>query len=109
MSQFRRPFIVNRITPGHVIDGFWVEGTSSQITIMASLQALKPEEMKILVEGRRETSVYYLFTETKLYTVTDANPDIVIINTDEYEVNKEEAWQNGVINHFKYMVTRKLK
>ena len=109
MSQFRRSFTIFTMGVGHTVDGIFVEGTPVESTIQASLQALKPEDFETLTEGRRTTKVSFIFTDTKLNLVTDANPTIVMVDNEEYEVNKEESWQNGVINHYKYMITRKLQ
>ncbi len=104
MSSFRRPLVVKRKTTGSYVDGEWIEGTTTTIDITASVQPLKPEEVQFLDEGRRNSSSYFLFTDTKLNLVTSANPDLVTINGVDHEIQKEESWQNNVINHYKYRV-----
>lgn len=109
MSQFRRQFTILRRATGTTVDGNWVEGATTQEYIQASLQPLKPEDMKTLDFGRRTMKVSFLFTDTKLDLSTTANPTIVLVDNEQYEVNKEEAWQNGVISHYKYMITREIQ
>lgn len=106
MSQFRKTLTRYTKDVGTVVDGHFVEGITTESTIQASLQALKPEDIQQLPEGRRNSKIFFLFTDTKLNLVTSANPDLIVVNSENYEVDKEEAWQNGVINHYKYLIVK---
>lgn len=106
MNSFRRQLTIYRKAEGTVTDGFYSEGSPSEETIMASVQALKPEDVQQLPEGRRNSKLFFIFTDTRLNLVTSANPDIVVVDSENYEVDKEEVWQNGVINHYKYLIVK---
>lgn len=107
MSQFRHELTIYRMSEGVVIDGAFIDGALTEGTITASVQSLNPDELQSLDEGRRDKKNAFIFTDTKLKLVTEVNPDIVILNGEEYEVVKEETWQNNVINHYKYLIVRK--
>jgi hypothetical protein len=106
MSSFRKSFTVKTKAAGTVVDGFFVEGSVTTSTIQASLQPLKPEDIQQLPEGRRNSKLFFLITSSKLNLITSANPSIVTVDTEDYEVDKEEIWQNNVINHYKYLIIK---
>jgi hypothetical protein len=106
MSSFRREFTIKQKVAGTVVDGAFIEGAVTTSTIQASLQPLKPEDIQQLPEGRRNSKVSFIITSTRLNLVTSANPDIVVVDSEDYEVDKEEAWQNNVINHYKYLIVK---
>jgi hypothetical protein len=101
---FRRPYIVKRKSSGSISDGKFTDGAISDISITASVQPLKSQDIQQLPEGRRNSKLYYVFTSTALNTVGTANPDSIVIDGEIYEVDKKDSWQNGVINHYKYLV-----
>ena len=106
MNGFRRQLTIYRKAIGTITDGFYNEGVPVQDTIMASVQALKPEDVQQLPEGRRNSKLFFIFTDTHLNLVTSANPDIVVVDSENYEVDKEEVWQNNVLNHYKYLIVK---
>ena len=109
MSSFRQALVVKRKVAGTVVDGLFVEGATSDINITASIQPLKPDEVKQLPEGRRNSKPFWLFTATELNIVSSANPDLVIIGGVTYEVDNIEVWQNNVLPHYKCLVYKTLE
>lgn len=118
MSSFRKPRNVNRYSSGSWVDGRWVPGTIlSTFTIMASIQPASSKDMQSLPEGRRDRSMYAMFTNTPLHIESieaGTNPDVVALPDADgiisfYEVTQNSDWQNGVINHYRYIVTRASK
>jgi len=91
---------------GEYVDGIWVEGTLTPFTFITSVQPLKGSELQMLPEGRRDSTSYTLFTDTKLRKLKEENPDIVIIDDEQLEVFKRENWQNGIINHYECIVVK---
>ena len=73
------------------------------------MQPASPEDMKELPEGRRSDEVFKLYTSTRLYTVTDQNPDYLVIDSEKYEVVSVGKYQSGVINHYKVLIAKKAK
>ena len=91
--------------------GRWVDGTPvDPFTIKASVQAMTGEDMETLPEGRRASSGYWVFTSTLIKTVdtdgSDENPDIVVIEGEDYEAVTLERWRNKIINHYRVGVVR---
>lgn len=109
MSTFRRPFtIIKRSPPKRVGPRFESSGTVTESVIMASLQPDDGKEMQSLPEGRRFSEFYNMFTSSNVETVTagGANPDIVLVDGEEFEVVKVAPWKNNVINHYKLFVAK---
>ena len=106
MASFRKNLVVKHQAAGHRTDGVWYTGAETNDSITASVQPLKPFEVQNLSEGRRTRAPLWLITNTLLHLASMTTPDIVIINGERYEIETMEAWQNGVINHYKYLVVR---
>jgi len=106
----RQSLTVTRYTGGSKVNGKWVEGTPSTFSINTSIQPLTSKELELLPEGRRSSGESYkLYTDSSpiLRTVSDdENPDRVSISSQDFEVFSIERWENSIINHIKYIVTR---
>jgi len=105
MSSFRKLIPVTRTAPGNYnIDGIWVEGASESLSIKMSVQPLRLDEMDALPEGRRSSRAVKIYAESELYAVeqtTRQNADIITWLGKSWEVVGCEAYQMGVIPHFK--------
>lgn len=106
-TDLRKPVAIKRMSGESYIDGHLIEGSETIINIRASIQPMKPEEMQELPEGRRSDEVFKLFTKTKLYTVTNQNPDTLTINSEDYEVISVGKYQSNVISHYKALIAKK--
>lgn len=104
--SFRKTLTRKTKVAGTVVDGIYTDGATTSSEITASVQPLKPEEIEQLPEGRRNSDPLWLFTATKLNTVTTANPDLVVINSADYEVFQISPWQNNVLSHYKCLVMK---
>jgi hypothetical protein len=110
---FRRPLQVTRKLAGSYNDaGKWVDGVTSRVlTIQASVQPLLGKDVKTLPENQRCIESYCLYTNSNL-TVLDERTmlrgDTVVINDKNYEVVARHDWQNGIVDHYKYIVQRVL-
>jgi hypothetical protein len=95
-----------RLAPGTRVNGHWVEGAETPFTFYASKQPTSAHQLQSLEEGRRMKKSYTLFTSTKLNAMlpSNSNPDKVTIDGEVYEVVSEAPWQNGLINHYMYIV-----
>ncbi len=106
---FRKALHGQRFTAGTWAYGKWVEGTPVTIDFFASVQPTTPHDLLFLDIGRRERKSYTLFTDYKLICLDESgtkNPDRVTIDDGVYEVIVEAPWQNNVISHYKYIVSR---
>ncbi len=102
---------VNRYALGSYVNGRWVQGSlQNTFSIYASWQPANGDEMQTLPEGRRNSVAYKGYTITQLYTADQKqNTDIDFIvgpDSQEYEVIQVESWNNGLIDHYKFMAVR---
>lgn len=111
MSSFRQTINARRLNAGTLVRGRWVpNGTPTTFTITASVQPLKPNEVESLPEGRRNSKVFRIYTCADLQDMqVTESPDQVQLFGEWYEVTAKAPWQNSVINHFKYIVTKLLE
>lgn len=110
---FRRPLQVTRKLAGYYDDaGKWVDGANSVgLTIQASVQPLLGKDVKTLPENRRSVESYVVYTKTNLTVLdelTGLRGDTVVIGGKNYEVVARHDWQNGIVDHYKYIVQRVL-
>jgi hypothetical protein len=103
----RKKIIVSRYS-GEFVNGRWVRATHpTLISIRASIQSVSELEMQSLDEGRRNSTVLKLITDTQLYAAEagSRNSDIVTLYGNEvYEVIGISRWQNGIISHYEVLI-----
>ncbi len=106
---FRKPLTINRVA-GAYDHGKWVEGDTIDFEIQASVQPVKSlseNEMQSIPEGRRQSAMFRIYTNTELLTTEiDQQPDRAMINGEEFELFVSNPWQNNVINHYKYVLVK---
>ncbi|MCP3685999.1 MAG: hypothetical protein GY861_25420 [bacterium] len=104
----RQALTVTRYGAGTIDDyGEYTNGSTSTVSITASVQPVTGKNLESLPEGRQTKEAYYLFTDTELLTSRDKNKaDTTEIFSDTYEVINIEKWQNNLINHYKVTVSR---
>lgn len=109
MSSFRKKHLITRFNPGHWEEDEWINGGYVSVPIRASVQPASGEEVQNLPEGLRKAGAYVLFTSTPLVCgrETDQESDTIKLFGSTYEVYSVFAWQNGVINHYRALLTRK--
>ena len=112
-SSFRRPVSVKRPAPGRWIDGRWISGSETPMTISATVQPVGGRDLNILPSGLKHEHTFKVITETELYAGEDEiesaqkrEPDRVILADGEYRVVKVVPHQGGVLNHYSCFVTR---
>lgn len=84
--------------------GRWVDGSSSQSSISASVQPLSGLELQDLPENRRtdETIAVYSETEIKEGSIQDQRqPDIITHDGKDYEVQRVESWLMASTPYYK--------
>lgn len=98
---FNQTLSVSRPTGSHV-DGYWVAGSPSTISIEASVQPADAKARKNVPEGFDVDSAYMLGTLTLLRAAERGGmpSDQVTLGSDVYEVVNVKPWQNDVINHY---------
>lgn len=107
------------VRPGGAYDvhGRWQESTGQPFTIEGSVQPLRARELNSLPEGRRASAAFRIYTDFRLRTVDDKalkNPDRITFRVPSYdttaplrtyEVISVEEWQNGIVPHYKAIVS----
>lgn len=109
-NVFRRNLTVYRKGLGYFDDnGLYTQALESTFTIKASVQPLTGKALEALPEGLRSTDVYTLYTDATLNVASqddEQKADEVEIGGTRYEVQRQQAWDNGVVNHNAYIVQR---
>lgn len=108
MSGFRYPVPVMRMSQGSYDEnGEWQEGVPSTGIISATVQPVAGRDMVTLPANRQWTNAIRVYSSERLSTLADnRNPDRVQWQGHWYELVDVQAWQSGVINHYKYYADR---
>lgn len=111
MSLFNNKAIT--VTPrstGSYINGRWTgEVVGTAYTITGSWQPASQTDVLTLPEGRRERAAYRIYTSSFFNSLQqNQNPDRVSMDGKTYEVYAREDWKNGLLSHYKYIVTEVL-
>ena len=108
--SFRKPQTIKRTVPGSYVNGVFVEGTESTISIMASVQPMSGEDIVAVPEGRRASDMVKLYTDANLNSQGDAgsgqSPDRLVWLGKDYEIHSKDVRQMGVISHYKYFAIK---
>ena len=104
------PVIILRHSQGSFVDGDWVEGTETQVTIQANVHPFSDYEVYMMPEADRSRSWMWLFTSDlvrqKKEGVGGYGADRVSWNGDLYEVMKTTTWTMGVRDHVEAKLAR---
>ena len=109
MSSFRKTFVVTRYAAGDFVDGYWVEGSGTPLNIEASVQPLKPHEILLLPEARRNQEAFKIYTDEELFVsepVAGTNSDKITINGEIFEIISVSTYGSDVIPHYKAIAVK---
>jgi len=90
---------------GARVSGKWTE-SSTATNITGSVQPLNGKDLQFLPEGRRDTGLVKVYSNTALSVSiegTDTPGDVVIWGGKKWEVIQELVFANGLIDHYKYL------
>ena len=107
--SFRKPQIITRTSAGSYVNGTFVAGSPSTITIQASIQPATGEDMKSLPEGRRLDDYVKVYTDSDLQVLEESSgiqPDKLEWRGHTYECISADVRQMGIISHFKYIFSK---
>jgi len=98
-------YTVTRTARGSTVRGKIGAGSTSTVTITASVTPAKPMDLMRLPEGRRTTDTVRLITTTELYNGGQGSAyeaDTVSIDGESWEVNLADRWKDplsGVVGY----------
>jgi hypothetical protein len=103
--------MVLRKNVGTYTDGYYTSGASFSFTIEACVQPPKTGTagriLQIPAEGQRGDEDRVLYTTAQLNTrMPDTDPDVVIVDSERWEVFKVERWQAFGGTHYKVTMSR---
>ena len=108
---FRKKVTVLRTSTGTVgDDGRYTAGSTNTMTIKASVQPLSAKEAYTIVgaDGTRNASYVKAYTDVRLYPKTSSEAsqtypysDAIKIDDRTFDVIQCDAFQSGVINHYR--------
>lgn len=101
---------ITRSVAGSYTDGRWVAGSTSELTITASIQQQRPrpDELLHLPEGDRTREAVRIYTDTALQTANEDTgivADFLTWDGEQWEVVRVETWTLGIC-HFKALALR---
>jgi len=101
---------VERMTsPGQYVEGVWVPGSTSKLTVRGSLQPMSMRDLQMLPEGERVKQTYKLYTDSLLFTGREGamrSPDRVCVNQEWFRVHSTERWDGTDLPYFKSVLVR---
>lgn len=110
MSGFRKDLTVLRQSAGAYVDGVFVPGSSSTLTIQASVQPVKMgRDMQALPEGRHMSDYKKIYCADRLNVTADGEgvqPDKIVHLGYVYEIIDLDEAQSDVINHYRYLAVK---
>lgn len=103
-----RTFTTQNFGPSTNTKGTITPGTMTTGTVSGTLSAARPSDIARLEEGKRSRQCYKLFTTQKLQVALPGGlvPDRVQVDTDWFEVSDENPWQNSILTHYEYLITK---
>lgn len=96
---------VQRYADGEWVDGRYNRGAPTTVTFEASVQPLRPNEVQVLPEHRRNSEAVKIYTVERLFNSDEKNTipaDVVTHDGKQYEILQVSNWSIGTdIPHYK--------
>ena len=92
--------------PGGYVNGEWVIGTPVVGTFVGSVQPMTDKEIQALPVARKDVGYVKIYSNTPLNVSTEGGAqvgDVVTWQGSKWEVVSAGEYQNGLINHYKYV------
>lgn len=102
-------FTIRRRAAGSYVGGTFVPGVQSEITIRASVQPARPEDLEDLPEGKRTSAAVRFSTPTLVQTANETAgvlADRLVHEGAEWEVQKVSVRGRRVLPHYEAVATR---
>jgi len=88
-------YTVTRHAASSYVSGRWVAGSTSELTVRASIQPATADQLQRLPEALRTKEARAVFSTTKLLTAnesTGGKADLVSIDGEDFEVQEVKDW-----------------
>lgn len=93
---------------GSLVKGVWTPGPVESGIFVGSVQPVNGKDLDLLPIGRRDTGSVKVYSNTPLAVATEGGTtpgDVVVWQGRQWELVAALPYQNGVINHYKYLAT----
>lgn len=97
---------ITRYAPGAYVNGRWVDGESTTLTIRGSIQPARGRDLRRLPEGQRVSGAVAIYTATTLRTASEASDaggasraDVLHWQGRDWEVSVVDVWGSGRAAH----------
>jgi len=101
---------IERHNGGSWVEGRYIKSELENLSIKASVQPLRPNEVKILPEHRRTAESVKIYSDTKLKTSDELNgspADVIVHDGKRFEVHSVANWSIGTdIPHYKIIAVK---
>lgn len=106
----KTPVVITRQTAGSYVDGEWVEGTDSSITVQANVHPFTDYQVMLLPESDRTKAWLWFFTADPIRHKKEGTSgyggDRFIWNGELYEMMKVQQYQMGPRDHYEGKASR---
>lgn len=114
MTSFRTPQTVLVRQPGERVNGRWVDGGTSPLTVWGTVQPASAgdyDQLRALMEGRRIERVVRLYTDARLAVAgeSDANGDFLLWEGTQYLLIAVSPWRTTGLRHYRYLASKVLE
>ena len=104
------PLTLIRSAAGSYVDGEWVEGTETNVSIDVNIQPLKEAELLLLPEADRSKQWWKVYSASEMRMdkqgASGWAADEFVYQGDRYKVMKVENYAMGIHNHWKAIAAR---
>lgn len=104
------PLTIYRRTSGTYVDGDWVEGSTTEVSVQVNIQPLKPYEILQLPESERTRVWWKVYSADLLRTEKEGSHDAdeFVWKNDRYKVMKVDDWTSGmsILEHCRAQAVR---
>ena len=104
------PLNIIRSAAGSYVDGEWVEGTETNISIEVNIQPLKEAELMLLPEADRGKQWWKMYSASEIRMdkqgASGWAADEFVYQGDRYKVMKVENYAMGILNHYRALAAR---
>lgn len=101
-------YTVKRYAAGTYVSGTWTPGAQSSLSVVASVQPAKADELIYLPEAQRTTAAIKIYTDSHLQTgneKTGVQADRITYQGEDWEIQQIYEHELGIA-HYKAIATR---